>query len=49
MKIEVLSNNQRGLSKGRNVALLNSNADIYLIADDDIRYEDDYEKNKKSV
>lgn len=39
----VLSYNERGLSKSRNRALENTNADICLIADDDIKYVDDIE------
>ena len=47
--IRMLSNTQRGLSKSRNQALLHSNADICLIADDDIRYKDDYEEKVLSA
>lgn len=35
---------EKGLSKSRNRAIENSKADICVIADDDIRYEDDYEE-----
>lgn len=35
---------QRGLSKSRNMALSYATADICLIADDDVVYNDDYEK-----
>lgn len=42
--IKFLSNNQRGLSKSRNQALLYASGDICLIADDDIRYVDNYEE-----
>lgn len=47
--IRLLSNMQRGLSRSRNQALLYSNADICLIADDDIRYKDDYEEKVLSA
>lgn len=36
---------QRGLSKSRNLALRNSDADIVLFADDDEKFEDDAEKS----
>ena len=36
--------NERGLSKSRNAALQHAEADIALIADDDVTYYDDYEK-----
>lgn len=35
---------EKGLSKSRNKAIVNSNADICIIADDDLKYESDYEK-----
>lgn len=35
---------EKGLSKSRNRAIENSKADICMIADDDIKYEDNYEK-----
>lgn len=41
--IKMYSTTQRGLSKSRNLALANAKADICLIADDDIVYNDDYE------
>lgn len=41
-KIRMLSNNQRGLSRSRNQAILYSEADICLFADDDVVYENDY-------
>jgi len=43
-KIRMLSYNERGLSKSRNKAIHNSNADICIIADDDLVYEENYEK-----
>lgn len=38
----MLTYNERGLSKSRNRALQNAKGDICLIADDDIRYYDNY-------
>ena len=38
----LISKNERGLSKSRNAALKNSTADICVIADDDLVYEDNY-------
>ena len=40
----IIDTDERGLSKSRNMALNNCNADIALIADDDIEYVNDYEK-----
>lgn len=40
----VYSYQEKGLSKSRNRALENSRADICVIADDDLRYEEDYEE-----
>ncbi|MCL2080569.1 MAG: glycosyltransferase family 2 protein [Oscillospiraceae bacterium] len=42
--IKLLTFNERGLSKSRNRALENARYDISLIADDDIIYNDSYEK-----
>lgn len=42
-KIVFISNDQRGVGKSRNTALLESTADICLIADDDIEYVENYE------
>ena len=39
-----LSYKERGLSKSRNRAIKNSNADVCVIADDDMVYCDNYEK-----
>lgn len=41
--IYVISNEDRGLSKSRNIAIKYSNADICLVCDDDIVFVDDYE------
>lgn len=43
-KNKLFSYEEKGLSKSRNKAIEHSNADICIIADDDLRYEDDYEK-----
>src|SRR5699024_1262076 len=37
-----INSRERGLSKSRNLALENATADICLIADDDMKYNDDY-------
>lgn len=42
--IKMLSYNERGLSKSRNKAIANSNADICLIADDDVVYYDGFKE-----
>ena len=43
-KTKVINSEEKGLSKSRNECIRNSNADICLIADDDVIYVDDYEK-----
>ena len=51
---KIISAREKGLSKSRNRAIQNSNADICIIADDDVKYKDnfedivkrEYEKNK---
>ncbi|MFW3479198.1 glycosyltransferase [Aerococcus urinaeequi] len=40
--VKVLSTDETGLSKSRNLALKNATADICVIADDDMTYHDDY-------
>lgn len=40
--IRMISVNDRGLSKSRNLAIDNSESDICVIADDDLRYHDGY-------
>jgi glycosyltransferase involved in cell wall biosynthesis len=42
--IRMLSYKERGLSKSRNKAILNSKADICVIADDDLIYDENYER-----
>lgn len=42
--IRIISNCDRGLSKSRNLALESSNADICIIADDDLVYKDNYKE-----
>ncbi|MHA6727086.1 glycosyltransferase family A protein [Chryseobacterium sp. A301] len=39
----IISNEDRGLSKSRNLALLSSSGDVCVIADDDIEYVSEYE------
>ena len=41
---KILSFRDKGLSKSRNIAIKNSDADICVIADDDMYYAGDYEK-----
>lgn len=43
-KTKVLSYREKGLSKSRNKAISASTEDICIIADDDLKYVDDYEK-----
>jgi glycosyltransferase involved in cell wall biosynthesis len=43
-KIKIISTTGRGVGKNRNIALLNATADIILFADDDMVYEDKYQK-----
>lgn len=43
-KNRLISVKDKGLSKSRNLAILNSNADICVIADDDLVYCNNYEK-----
>ena len=54
-KNRLISVNDKGLSKSRNMAIKNAIGDVVIIADDDLKYKDDfekiickeYEKNKK--
>lgn len=48
-KITWVNTTQRGLSKSRNMALSYASGDICLIADDDIKYTDDYEEVVKKA
>jgi hypothetical protein len=41
-KVKWINSSQRGLSRSRNLALLNSEADLCLIADDDLSYIENY-------
>lgn len=43
-KIEMFSFAEKGIGKSRNSALLRSDADICILADDDMIFEDNYEK-----
>lgn len=40
--VKMISTTERGLSKSRNEALLNSNADVCVLCDDDIVFHDEY-------
>jgi glycosyltransferase involved in cell wall biosynthesis len=42
--VRMITTNQRGVGKNRNVALLNSCADICLLSDDDVVYVNGYEE-----
>ncbi|MFG6147463.1 glycosyltransferase [Halobacillus sp. B23F22_1] len=43
-RIRMLSFNERGVGKSRNSAIMRSDADVCVMADDDAVYEDDYEE-----
>lgn len=43
-KVRMISTDTRGLGRSRNLALLNSKADIVIFCDDDEVFEDDYEQ-----
>lgn len=43
-KVEMISTKERGLSRSRNMALINSSADVCVLCDDDIVYVDGYNK-----
>ncbi len=47
-KIKWLNRFERGLSKSRNIAIKNSEADICMISDDDLIYVDDYSEKVKT-
>lgn len=40
--VKILSRNERGVGKNRNLALFNSDADVVVFADNDIHYYDNY-------
>ena len=42
--IRIFCTTERGLSRSRNMALKNAQADILLIGDDDLKYYDDFDK-----
>ena len=46
-RFSVIYDNKKGLSRSRNIALKKSRADIVLLADDDVRYQKDYENNSR--
>lgn len=48
-KFQVYSYQEKGLSKSRNKAIKNSDADICIISDDDMTYVNNYEKIIKSA
>lgn len=48
-RIKFISNTQRGLSRSRNLALEKATEDVCIIADDDVVYEDEYEKMVKQA
>ncbi len=41
---KVITKNEKGLSKSRNLAILKAEEEIVVLADDDVRYIEDYEK-----
>lgn len=43
-KVRIYNYNERGVGKSRNKGLMNCNADICLIADDDMKYVENYEQ-----
>lgn len=48
-KNRVIYDNRKGLSKSRNIALKNTDADIVLLADDDVIYEENYKEIVKKA
>lgn len=48
-KIKFISKKERGLSRSRNLALDNATGDVCIIADDDVVYQDGYEKMVKKA
>ena len=42
--VKMISTDTRGVGINRNIGLMNAQADILLIADDDMKYVDDYEQ-----
>lgn len=45
----LISVKDKGLSKSRNMAIQNANGDICIIADDDVKYVDDFENIIKNA
>jgi glycosyltransferase involved in cell wall biosynthesis len=41
--LKIISTNDKGVGKNRNIAILNSSGDYLLFADEDMIYEDDYQ------
>ena len=48
-KVRMISTDTRGLGRSRNLAILNSRADVVLFCDDDEVLEDDYERKIKEA
>ena len=48
-KVRIISTDTRGLGRSRNIAILNSRADVVLFCDDDEVLEDDYERKIKEA
>lgn len=48
-RVRMFSFNERGIGLSRNNALMRSEADICLMADDDMIYEDDYEETVRNA
>ena len=46
-KVKIINSHEKGLSKSRNQLLYNANADIGIIADDDLTYLSEYQKKIK--
>ena len=44
-KVKLVTTNTQGVGINRNIALLNSSADILIFADDDMKYSEDYVEN----
>ena len=41
-RVKIISTTDKGVGKNRNIALLNASAEICILGDDDLLYEDDY-------
>lgn len=47
--VKIISTTERGIAKSRNKALSNSDADICILADDDMQFSDTYEETASTV